>query len=596
MLVAIARVKSADATVKVVNGWLKLPVLDARALVKEALEADVGDVIDLSQPMDAAAMVGALIGRPSVLSAVSLPIADLEVAREKLARRGLRVASRDGGWLVEGFGEHTRVAEEEEGEDGSPRPPRSRKRRGRDKEGVVCFLVPAAPAPPAARLVCGELAAAEALAPWLARTAPRRTYPADVHAELRPIAVRDQVLAFKPALPSMVRSFTGGTSPAERDLVDAGVAEVTDLATDVDRVTMDATIEGEGASLVTRVEHGKASSTTAQLALEHPERAGAPPPAFWRLPAETEIVLYGHGSDPKLLERPRQLVSAWVFEQLTTSIAEADRRAVQDLFGNRLLPLLTGQAIWAKGTSEAGITKAAASYATERDKATEGRAFAVAKNELTAQAIGWHLLRLEEPVTRIGPLLKDVVKLWGRPSFARYRKELEVKLSPLPAGVKLPADTVHLELRAVASPDPKAKKGTLPLPRPVLHVFAVPDSGATWIALGMDGRLAGDRVASVLGGASGKDTLASVPAFAGLRDVTASSAMVFTVRGFVTAALADHDLSLLPKLSASPSKGLTPIPLVLRAEGRGTGAAAGASTTTMKLPKAAIEDVVTLLL
>ncbi len=584
MLLAIGRVKSPEAIFKVVNGWLRLPILDGRSLTKEALAADVGEIVDLSQPMDGAVMLGLATGRPSVMSAVSVAVKSIDGAKEKLAASGFRLTQRENGqWLVE-------QDVKEEDEDGGGRPGR---RPRREPEPKTCMLAPAAPS--GARLVCGSLGALDNLGPWLTRTAPRKSYPTDVHAELRPLAVREPLLALKPTIPALVRSMAGNVTPAERDLIDASVAELTDLATDVDKVVVDATFEADGMSVTSRVDHGKASSVTAQLAVAHPERAEAPPAAFWHLPAETDLAAYGRGSDPKLLERPRQLAAAYVGEALSSaSMPEADRRAVQDLFEKRMLPLFVGAVVYGKGTNDAGIRREVDALAK-----AQGDAVTNAKNRVFAQAFGWHLARVEEPVSKVAPVLREWAQIWARPSFAKWNKKdspfanVQVKVTPVPAGLKLPKDTAHLEvvLKRQEPPKPKGAKAakTVALEPAVFHVFAVPDSGATWLGFGLDGKLVGERAAAVLPGAPEKDTLAGVTSFQGLRETKANSAVVMTLHAFTAMAFLDNPTS--PRASKLLSTTPTPIPLLVRAEGPSEGAGAGASVATFRLPKAAIEEM-----
>lgn len=610
MLVAIGRVKSPDAVFKVVNGWLRLPVLDSRALAKEALEADVGDTFDLTQPLDGAVTLGMTSGRPSPLAAFSVAVKSLDAAKTKLEGIGCKISPRENGqMLVE-----LPVSKEPPPADDDDRggaSPKKRRRPRPPEEPRTCVLAPAASTTgaSAARFVCGEPGALDALVPWLTRTAPRKTWPADVHVEMRPAAVRAPITALRSTIPALARSLAGNLSNAERDLLDATVGELADLATDIERTTMDAQIQNDGMNVVSRVEYATATSVLAQVAVAHPERAEGPPPAFWRLPADTELVAFGRGADPKLFERPRQLVAAWVGETLSSaSMTDPDRQAVQELLDKRLFPLLVGPGLYAKGTSDAGLARARDAFGRARE-GSDPVAKDKAELEMVSQALGWELLRVEEPVSKVGPVLRDVTQLWSRPSFMKWTKkkdgvETSMKIAPVPAAMKLPKDSVHLVFSAKRSdletwPEPAKKTGKpkkvarAPL---VVHVYAVPDAGATWLAFGLDEKLVSGRVAGVLQPAGEKETLAGVPSFQGFRDMKANSAVVTTLRTFTSFALVDGDASFASKVAGMPNRGMTPLPIVVRAEAPSAGAAAGAAVATFTLPRAAIEDLLRLFL
>jgi hypothetical protein len=374
---------------------------------------------------------------------------------------------------------------------------------------------------------------------------------------------------------------------------------------------MDAMLEGEGASLTTRVEHGKAASTTAKLAVANPARAEAPPPAFWRLPADAEMAAFGRGSDPKVLERPRKLLSAVLAEEMAkTTIPEAERKAFEELFGNRSLPLLVGPVVYGKGTSEAGLAKAremqekANANAGKTDRTATDRA----KLAYVAQGFGWHVMNVQEPVSKVGPVMKEWAQLWSRPALAAWKKQkdastLSVRAAPVPAALKLPKDSVHLEVvmkrerQAETQWDAKTKTmktvKTWPVDPVTFHVYAVPDSGATWVGLAFDDALLGQKLAVVTGGPP-EATLAKTPAFQPLRDVKASGAMVATLKGFTSLARMDGDIRLDKAVGSLPSKGTTLLPVISRAEAPSASAPAGASVTTIKVPRAFLEDVMRL--
>lgn len=614
MMIGVARIKSADTTLKTLNGWLRLPVaLEGKLLVNEVFDADVADVIDTTQAVDAALSVGgSILTKPTAYAAVALPVRSIDHARAKLEAAGMKVSAKEGGqWLVENVSGSARKAASKPASDESAEDEETTRPRRRSKDDVICTLMPAAP-PGAARLVCGEPKAVDALGPWLARSAPRKSYPSDLHLELRPIAVREPLLALKAMVPSMLRSLGGShATPVEQEVIEAGANELADLATDIDRVTIDGTLEGDAVNLVTRVEHGKAVSTTAKVAVAQPERADAPPASFWKLPGDAEMAAFGRGADPKLLERPRKLVASLVAEEMSkTAMPEPERKVFEDLFANRSLPLAFGPMVYAKGSSEAGLTKARELWEKANANPEKRDPAAVDRAEMggVAQGFGWHVANVQEPVSKVGPLLREWAQLWAKPGLAKWKKEkgvadLSARITPAAAALKLPKDTVHLELVVKREPgkqeqwDAKTKSmktvKTWKRDPVTFHVYAVPDAGTTWLGLAFDDKLVGDKLASIASG-NVDASLARAPAFQGLRDLKANSAYVTTLRGFTSFARMSPDASLEKALVGLPAKGTTALPFVVRAEAPSAGAPAGTTVTTVKVPRAFLEDVVRL--
>ena len=106
MMVAVARVKNADASMKVLNDWLKVPVIDSKGVLDELFDAEVSEVFDPTRPTDAAVSVGgSILTKPTVYAAVSVSVRSLDMAKTRLEAAGMRVTGKpDGQWLVEGVG------------------------------------------------------------------------------------------------------------------------------------------------------------------------------------------------------------------------------------------------------------------------------------------------------------------------------------------------------------------------------------------------------------------------------------------------------------------------------------------------------------
>jgi hypothetical protein len=131
----------------------------------------------------------------------------------------------------------------------------------------------------------------------------------------------------------------------------------------------------------------------------------------------------------------------------------------------------------------------------------------------------------------------------------------------------------------------------------VLHVIAVPDQGGTWLGFGMDGKLLAQKAAASLSTApAATATLGSAAGGEALRDVKANSAWLATLRGFLVLTALDRHRSPYRQLATLNAKGATPIVFSSTSQGPSASAPGGSSTATFRLPRAAIEDVVKLIL
>jgi hypothetical protein len=190
-----------------------------------------------------------------------------------------------------------------------------------------------------------------------------------------------------------------------------------------------------------------------------------------------------------------------------------------------------------------------------------------------------------------------------------------MRITPPPAGVTLPKETVHLEVtiprddiddeRGMAAPAPLARPGKpAPPPKPkkiarkpiVLHVFAVPDGGATWLGVGLDGKLVAQKAAAALAAAPDANSLGKAHSgYEALREGKLNSGGIATLRGLmVFAALGGSERSPYSLLGSLPGKGATPIVFTGHAEGPSATAKAGSSVGTLHVSRAVIDDIVKL--
>ena len=613
-LVVVGRVSKPDAIVSAVGSWTRLPLPSGPDLLRSIADESVAAVVDLSQPVDAAVSVGLSRRGIEPLVAFSVAVKSYEQAKVKLGETHRLVAGDNGQLKVHGLGSKTRtppmtgrartedVSEDEEDED----------------DGEGCVLAPAAQG---GRLVCGESAALDALVPYLSRTMPREKWASDVHVEVRPEPVRAPLQDLRASIPILARSMLGSQSAAVRDLVDSSLGELMDIVNDTQKLTIDAQIAESGVVANTRFEFQSTASLMARLATT--DRADSPPAAFWHLPAETDMAFFGRGADPKLFERPRELIGSLMLEATDSAgMPEAERKALKDLVTDRMLTLFTsGSGIYGKGFDQAAVEKAAANL--KGIKADDRAGVAEGKRLLVEQIVGWHLYQVNEPVAKVGPVLKDWSTLWNRPAFAKWAKSKSsasglprMRVAPVPAGVTLPKDTVHLEITipreeldaAVVPPPVSASaKGSASKPvktkkialKPiVVHVFAVPDGAATWLGFGLDAKLVAQRAGAALASAPDANTLGKVAGMEALREGKLNGGGFATVRAALFAAAFDRldDKSRLDVLWGLPHKGSSPMLFTGRTEAPSPEAKAGASVGTLRISRAVIEDIVKLVM
>jgi hypothetical protein len=614
-LVLVGRVSKAEGILKTLGTWTRLPLPGGADLVRSMTDDSVAESVDLGQPVDGAVALRGGKRDMNPLIAVSVAVRSFDDAKTKLGMKHKLTPGKNGQITVDGIGRAAVT-------DGRGKS----RREDDDDDNQTCVLSPASSG---ARLVCGEPDAVELLSPYLTRTLPRQSWPSDIHLEMTLAALREPLGQVKAMLPVLARSMLGSSSPALAKLADAGVNELVDFVGDTNRMSLDAQLADTGIQATLKVDYTRAQSFVAKLATSNPQRADVPPPAFWHLPGDTDLAVFGKGSDPKLFDHPKELLGN-VFLEATegAGMPEPERKAVRELVVDRMLSLFTGPLVYGKGYDAAALDKAiAARNAEKSDPLVRDESDRVIGEDV----LGWHLVQVTEPITKVGPILKDWSQLWNRPAFAKWAKQqssskmlAQMRIVPMPAGVTLPKDSVHLEIvmprsdldvSPVAAPNvmpqrpgqkaapkggptvPPTPKKLVPRKALVLHIIAVPDQGGTWIGVGLDGKLVAQKAAASLSTASDAGTLGKTPAADALRDVKANGAWLATIRGFlVFTALERSTHSPYGMLGALPSKGTTPIALTFVSQAPAPGTAGGSAVATLKLPRGAIEDIVRLVM
>jgi hypothetical protein len=591
-LVLLGRVNKPNAILSTAGNWAHFPLPAGADLVRSLTDDAVADVVDLSQPVDFALTVelSAKGFRPDVkgLAAFSVAVKDYEDAKAKLsAKHELQV--RPNGQLKMVIGlpskhhrrRHDRTEESSRGDDA--------------EEGDGCIL---APAPVGARLVCGEDADLNALAPYLSRTMPRRSWTSDIHLEVHPEPVRGPLKDLRG-----LKNFAAGVGGG--GIFEAVIDELTDIVDDVQKVDVDAEVADRGITLATRLEFQSKKSLLAQSASAP---GGEPAPAsFWHLPADTDSAFFARASDPKLFDHPRELLGNALVDLASKSgMPQAEQTALKDLLAQRLFKLWSdGPGIYAKGFDQAAIEKASSSLKSIKPENRGARE--EAKRVLHEQALGWHLLQVSQPIAQVGPTLKDLAALWNRPTFAKWAattagngSELpRIRVTPLTGVAALPKDTVHVEISVPRDPvvDDSPAKGGKPkkvtLKPYVVHVLAVPDGAKTWLGIGLDAKLVAQKAAASLATAPDDNTLGKVSGMEPLREGQLSTGGYLTLRGLLAfSAIESSERSPFKQLASLPHKGETPIFVTSHSEPPSAEMKAGGSVATVRVSRAEIEDII----
>lgn len=599
-LLMFANVAKPAQALRVVGGWTNIPMPAADEASEILTGATIGRVIDLEKPVSVAVASDPNGRSVKPMFAVSVAVVSLDEAKKALSER-FKLTPMSGGIIKLDELKHDkrdRGDDDDEGDD--------------DRK---CELIPAYGAA-ATRLVCGgNDGALLLLGPYLVRTATRATFPTDLHVELKLEPVKPIVTQGRSMLPMLVRSMLGsqaGSSPVT-DIFNAVVGDAIDLALDLDKVSLDATLSDPSATGIISASFSGSQSAMARIATSHPERADAPPATFWHLPSDADAAFFSRGIDAKDIEHPRDLVIEAVGRGLDKEgVPAADKRALGDALKD-WLALGSSPAVYAKGVDWAAVQKSTADA-----KAAKAAVKEDAERAALVQFAGWSIVGLDEPMAKVGSVAKEWVTVWNRPGMAKWLKDrtkegapATFKIQPLSKGITLPKDTLHLVLTVTheMSVDPSempviAKKGSPPakpkLAKPMkLHVLIVPDAGRTWVAMGADEALAASKVKLALSTTTDATTLARRDGLDELRSAKVNSGGFVSVRAVVASSALGYAFEKpssnfhdpFRNLAASPQQGTTPVPFSFVAQSPSPGGA-GAVLVSAKIPRAAIQDLV----
>jgi hypothetical protein len=588
-LVVFARATKPSAALTVAGGWAGLPMPNSDDLGRLLAGESVGNLVDLDQPIDFAL---ALRGR-SLSGAMAAAVRSMDDAKKALSKYTLTPG--EGGVLkVEGLGKPLGSDDDQTG-----------------GEARVCELAPAFGAA-TARLVCAESdEALKALGPWLVRGATRLTFPADVHVEARLAPVRPLVDGMRRALPMLAGAalhIHKSDVPEINESFRAAIEDVADFTSDCDTIALD-TMLGDAQGVATlSAQFRSTTSLIARLAVAHPERADAPPAAFWKLPTDSDAAFFHRGIDAADFDKTHDRISRLIAGLLRREgLAEPDGAALRDATMHAL-DLMFGKSWYGKGIDAAAADKALA--AIRGVKAGDDAAREEAERVAAEEMAGWNVIGMDVPESKLVDLAKEAVAAWSRPGVAKWAKTKfpdgplpTIKITPAPKS--LGKDAVHVEVTVHREhpADPKTKKRAKPGKPLVLHALILPaGASSSWFVSAGDLDLAVAKASELLAGSS---TLASRPGLAPLKDAHVTSAGFGTARGV---ALQDSFLWVLATrwsalsrgplaaLETAPDHGVTPVLFQVTAQPGSATAPAGTFSATVTIPKEAIASLVSLTL
>ena len=308
-----------------------------------------------------------------------------------------------------------------------------------------------------------------------------------------------------------------------------------------------------------------------------------PPPAYVQLPSDSSFAWYSRGAAPAAPAPLKDVVLASLTEWLADdgySPAEIDAQV--DPIRQRVL---TGGPWVLGGGFHVDAARAALdAYVAARSTTPAARARARAALQ------GWVLAEVDEPAQPWVDSIRALVKADGRKPSGKPRRthkpqrdSTRLVLAPVPAALKLPEGTLHVEVRTTPNPKWLATQPILPLPiatpARTQHLFIVPDGPRTWMALAEDPALAATEVQAALQPA----TAAARPGGARPLDAIAKSGGGFLTVAALAMALADdttdEDLrktrDALTSLATLPSAGGDPVPFAIIASPAAAGVASG---------------------
>ena len=633
-LIAVGRIASLSKALKTLHAWSQLPMPKDDAVTEMMTSEAVGGLVDLDQSIDFALAVVGKGTQQKEQFAVSAAVKDLEKAKSAFQEHFKLVPGDNGIIAIEGLGRpsspHASGDDDDDDDDGPKKPKNADKPKDDDnEERRHCWLAPSF-GTASTRLVCGwTKSALVALGPYLTRTVTRQSSTSDLHVDLKLSSLRPTITEQKPMIRGMVGSIFGlrGYNTGVRDLVGGFGMDVADLALDLDSASIDAQLSEQGATATLTSKFAGQSATLTRLAVQHPDRTDVPPASFWQLPGDAEFAMFHRGVDPKEFDGARDMMVNVVGSQLAKDgVGDPDKQAMLDA----VKKLTSGAAgVYASGLNKDAVRRTFADQRQKDRSWTPNGDRAEYKRAATEAILGWRVFGVEEASPKFIGAAKDLVAEWNKPAVQKaYKTKYKdgpmpvVRLAPMPKGVTLPKDAVHLELelypyyeapRPVTPPSPPrpGQPAHPPTPKPPstdkdkpgaplkplkIHAIIAADGGRTWITISADEALLVSKANAVMPTGSESEKLGRRQGLEMLRSAKVGAGGFVTQRGFPSMSqlfsvlfgntfygVGEH----YDDLTAAKFGGATPIPFSFTAQPNG-----GPVVSSVQLPKAAVEDFV----
>ncbi len=475
--------------------------LDPRRLVQLLLGKRLGEIVDLTQPIDMAS-----VGHESSF------VVSLAVKPEAEARLGEGLLLHEEGGLVH-----------------IGRPDDARSDSGR----ISACAFTAAAGRAAMRLVCAsDEATLLSAAKYLARTVAAEALDVDARLTVPGHMLREKRDATTKAIGEAVSARLGAA------LVDRFVQEI-------DRFDADLRFAGPRVELAFGLAFSGRESMVARVLVARTQPA-PPPRAFYRLPLDSLFALHTSGAQPDDIVALRTALaenveSALVQDGYQSDLARGMRERLEGL-------LLTGGPLVAAtgvAAGREGAEKALGAFENARVKTADE---AKAEVQLRAALVPWMVAEVEEPPERWIQGLRDLVRRAEDAERTRTRgskassprdpdgDHVDIRVGTLEPAWRLPKEALHLEVKLVPRTKGKRKARSG-------HLFAVPKGSATWLGYSEDAAAVTSRLRVAIDDATELGTLARSPEAATLRTRPALAAGIGSLAGFtlLTADTATHD-------------------------------------------------------
>ncbi|WP_437715067.1 hypothetical protein WMF45_00795 [Sorangium sp. So ce448] len=531
------------------------------SVLEGAVGPDLAGIVDLERPMDVA-----FLGTTGAHAVASLSVAEQEVPR--LADR----------FVLKELQEHPGLLRVERARNADP-----------DEEAPpwACAFDPGERRN-GARLLCGEdVEDIEAAAAYLVQVVGREPLDADARIELSERTLRQAV---EEASAAGDEDEDDGRAGALGEELAAGFLR------DIEGLNVDLTWGRADVDVGLTVRFASRRSPLTLALAPAAAQDAAPPPAFFRLPADTAVAFHTQGASRAELAPLREAVFKALRDDM---IDDGYDGARLDQFLDRLgtLALTGGPLVVGAGANGAAAEKALAAY--QRDKGAP-RARKAARLALQ----GWVLASVEEPAQTWISGVKELLQRGDElDRFKRSapkdgaRKGDDDKQNTTHAIVRapasLPAGTLHVELRS----KPLTKDAP---PAHTTHLYVVPAGQRTWLGISEDDAALVARLRVAADPRRDEGTLGAAPDMDVLRRRGTLAGGLFSLVGLtLLAANGDTPEALdeaardLAALAALPARGGVAVPLAVTSEVLGSGAAR--VDVRVRLTHAGIQDAIALL-